>query len=60
MSVIEWETQKSAEVEKLYNALEANFEYVPQTLNQWGFRNGIKRFIETECSKLKAWYMGEI
>jgi hypothetical protein len=60
ISVIEWEAQKSAEVEKLCNALDADFEYVPQTFNQCGFQNPIKHFMKIERSRLKAWYMGEI
>jgi hypothetical protein len=58
ISVVEWEAQKSAAVEKLHNALDADFEYVPQTLSQRGFRNAIKRFMKTERSRLKAHYMG--
>jgi hypothetical protein len=60
ISVIEWEAQKSAAVEKLRNALDIDFEYVPHTLSQCGFRNAIKRFMKTERSRLKARYMEEI
>jgi hypothetical protein len=57
MSIIEWEAQRSAAVEKLRDALDADFEYVPMTLSQRGFRNAIKRFMKTERSRLKARYM---
>jgi hypothetical protein len=57
MSIIEWEAQRTATVEKLRDALDADFEYVPVTLSQRGFRNAIKRFMKTERSRLKARYM---
>jgi hypothetical protein len=57
LSVIEWEGQKTAAVEKLRDALDANFEYVPVILSQCGFQNAIKRFMKTERSRLKAKYM---
>jgi hypothetical protein len=44
-------------VEKLWDALDADFNYVPVTLSQRGFRNAIKRFMKTERSRLKARYM---
>ena len=56
MSVIEWEAQKSTAVEKLREALDADFEYMPVSLSQRGFRNAIKRFMKTEWSCLKARY----
>jgi hypothetical protein len=37
MSIIEWEAQQTAVMEKLHDALNANFEYVPVTLSQRGF-----------------------
>jgi hypothetical protein len=37
MSIIEWEAQWTAAVEKLHDALDANFEYMPVTLSQRGF-----------------------
>jgi hypothetical protein len=58
ISIVEGEAQKSAAVEKLRNALDADFEYVPQTLSQRVFWNAIKRFMKTEHSRLKARYMG--
>jgi hypothetical protein len=57
ISIVEWEAHKSTAVEKLRNALDADFEYVPQTLSQRGFRNAIKRFMKTKRSRLKARYM---
>jgi hypothetical protein len=59
ISVVEWEVQKSAAVEKLRNALDADFEYVLQTLSHRGFWNAIKRFMKTKRSRLKARYMEE-
>ena len=56
MSIIEWEAQKSTAVEKLREALDADFEYTPVSLSQRGFRNAIKRFMKTERSRLKARY----
>jgi hypothetical protein len=57
ISVIEWEVQKIVAVEKLRKALNMDFEYVPVTLSQHGFRNAIKRFMKTERFRLKARYM---
>jgi hypothetical protein len=57
LSVTEWEGQKTAAMEKLRDALDADFDYVPVTLSQRGFRNAIKRFMKTEHSRLKARYM---
>jgi hypothetical protein len=57
ISVIEWEAQKAVVVEKLREALDVDFEYVPVTLSQRGFRNAIKHFMKTERSRLKAQYM---
>jgi hypothetical protein len=34
MSIIEWEAQRTATMEKLRDALDADFEYVPVTLSQ--------------------------
>ena len=33
MSVIEWKAQKTVDVEKLREALDADFDYVPVTLS---------------------------
>jgi hypothetical protein len=44
-------------VEKLREALDADFEYVLVILTQRGFKNVIKRFMKTECSRLKVRYM---
>jgi hypothetical protein len=57
MSIIEWEAQRTAAVEKLRDALDADFEYMPVILSQRGFRNAIKRFMKTERSRLKARYI---
>jgi hypothetical protein len=57
MSIIDWEVQKTTTVEKLHGALDEDFEYEPVTLSQRGFRNAIKRFMKTERSRLKAWYV---
>jgi hypothetical protein len=57
MSIIEWEAQRTTVVEKFCDALDANFEYIPVTLSQQGFRNAIKRFMKTERSRFKARYM---
>jgi hypothetical protein len=57
MSIIDWEAQKTAAVEKLRGALDEDFEYEPVTLSQRGFRNAIKRFMKTERSWLKARYV---
>jgi hypothetical protein len=57
MSIIEWEAQWTVAVEKLRDVLDADFEYMPMILSLRDFRNAIKCFMKTECSKLKAHYM---
>jgi hypothetical protein len=46
ISVVEWEAQKSAAVEKLRNALDADFEYVPQMLKSTRFPEHYQAFHE--------------
>jgi hypothetical protein len=57
LNVIEWEGQKTVAIEKLQDAMDIDFDYVPITLSQRGFRNTIKRFMKIEHSRLKAQYM---
>ena len=57
LSMIGSEGKNTVVVEKLQDALDVEFEYVLVILSQRCFRNTIKRFMKTECSKLKAKYM---
>jgi hypothetical protein len=57
MSIVDWDSYKPKSFKKLRDALDSEFEYLGNPLSMVGFRNAIKRFLETERSRLKAWYM---
>jgi hypothetical protein len=57
LSVIEWEGQKTTAIQKLRDALDADFEYVGCELSYRGYWNAIQRFMKTERSRLKTQFM---
>jgi hypothetical protein len=58
ISIIPWEKQKPESIQKLRDALVAEFEYVDNHMSLRGFRNAIKRFLKMERSRLKTKYVG--
>ena len=57
VSCVTWNDQSPNSVEKLRNALDAEFEYVGNPLSEKGFKNAVKRQMKTERSKMKAWFL---
>jgi hypothetical protein len=55
-SIVDWKGQKPESVQKLRDRLDAEFEYVGNPLSMQGFKNGVKRFLKYERSRLKMRY----
>jgi len=59
INVVDFTKQKPTIVKKLREALDNEFEYVPEPLNMLGLRTTITRFLKSKRSCLKAkWLKG--
>ena len=57
VSCLRWKLQHPSSVEKLRSAIDVQFEYLDHNLSDLGFKNVVKRQMETERSKMKGWYL---
>jgi hypothetical protein len=53
ISVLSWKKQSLKAIAELRDQLDCEFEYVGYHLTAQGFRNAVKRFMKSECSRLK-------
>jgi len=58
ISVLQWEGHEPSSLNKLKVVLDKEFEYVNDELTIVKFKNVVKRWLKTECCKLKAMYLG--
>jgi hypothetical protein len=56
MSVLSWKEQSPDAIAELREHLDRDFEYVGYHLTEFGFRNAVKRFMKSECARLKRQY----
>jgi hypothetical protein len=56
MSVLSWKEQSPDAIAELREQLDREFEYVGYQLTVQGFRNVVKRFMKSKCSRLKKQY----
>jgi hypothetical protein len=56
MSVLSWKEQSPDAIAELREHLDCDFEYVGYHLTESRFRNAVKRFMKTECARLKMQY----
>jgi len=56
MAVVKVSEQNPVDVAKLRSQLDNLFEYIHHELNARGFRDCVRRFMNSERSRLKNWY----
>jgi hypothetical protein len=56
MSVLSWKEQSPDAIAELREYLERDFKYVGYHLTEPGFQNAMKRFVKSECARLKRQY----
>ena len=60
MSIVDWRKHLPNTLTKLREALDDEFEYVGHSLNMFGFRTAVTRYMKSERSRLKTrWLSGK-